>query len=35
MSFERKGNFVEFIGEDGIRHLARISAIQIASDVVK
>ena len=33
MAFQRVGQFIEFKGESGIRFLARISAIQLVSDV--
>lgn len=33
MALERVGQFVEFRGDDGIRYLARISSVQLVSDV--
>ena len=33
MTFERRGDFVSFRGEDGIRYLARFNAIQLICDV--
>ena len=33
MSIERYGQFIEFRGEDGIRYVARITAVQLLSDV--
>ena len=33
MSIERYGQYIEFRGEDGIRYVARITAVQFLSDV--
>lgn len=33
MGIERYGHFIEFRGEDGIRYVARVSAVQLLSDV--
>ena len=33
MGIERYGHFLEFKGEDGIRYVARVSAVALVADV--
>ena len=33
MAIERHGQFIQFRGEDGIRYVARISAVALVADV--
>ena len=32
MAIERNGSFVEFVGDSGLRHMVRVTAIQCVSD---